>query len=138
MRQTLLLVSCGALGCATAWAGPDCTARLQSAHRAEVQLVLAERRRLCPEQEQLAEQLQAGSDGLTGVAQLNFAAYSRCRQQAELALQRRRPVLYRNPFGLPYYTLEGARLAREAWLVSPAAGGCAALSPGASGSNPQR
>jgi hypothetical protein len=144
MRQTLMLVSCSAPWLAAAWAGPDCAALqqqqqalLQRAHQAEVQLVQAERRRICPQQEALAEQLQAGSLGSHAEAQLNFGAYSSCRQQAEVALQRRRPVLYRNARGLPHYTPEGARLAREAAALSAGTTSCRALNAGATGSDPR-
>lgn len=113
---------------AEAWAGTRCPALhdrhdalLQRAHRAEVALVQAQRRRLCLDLEQLAEQLQATPQPATsrpvldfGAYRLDFGAYSQCRQRAEQVLARQRPVLYRNPQGLPYYTPEGARLARQA------------------------
>ena len=91
-------------------------ALLQRAHQAEVALVQAQRRRLCPDLEQLAEQLQATPQPALdlGAYRLDFGAYSQCRQRAEQALARQRPVLYRNPQGLPYYTPEGAQLARQA------------------------
>ena len=111
------------------------------AMQAEIALVLATRRRLCPQQEALAEQAnanaihnnvntnsaanRAGADqsdppARTGqVAQaalpdLDYTAYLQCRRRAEQLLQRNRAILYTNQRGFTFYTLDGARLARDA------------------------
>lgn len=84
--------------------------------QAEISLVLNIRRRLCPQEESLAEQDNANLNGKgsrNSAADLDYGAYIRCRQQAELLLRRTRPVLYRNQQAFLYYTPEGARLARE-------------------------
>jgi hypothetical protein len=84
---------------------------------AEIFLLLNIRRRLCPQEETLAEQDNANLNGKgsrTSGADLDNGAYIRCRQQAELLLRRTRPVLYRNQQAFLFYTPERARLAHEA------------------------
>lgn len=135
-----------------------------AAMQAEIALVLATRRRLCPRQEALAEQANAGasraeaagSSGPQGQSadaggrpadaawvepaapavsrqagspptttlqadpsqaaapQLDYSAYLQCRRQAETQLRRSRTILYTNQNGFTFYTLDGARLARDA------------------------
>lgn len=115
----------------------------------EVSLVLATRRRLCPQLEALAEQAnagagfagaapveaagsgaaqirqgdgdtrrvaaaQAGEAGAAAATDLDYTAYLQCRHRAEQQLRRSRVVLYTNARGFNFYTLTGARLAREA------------------------
>lgn len=99
------------------------------AMQAELALVIATRRRLCPQQEALAEQANAGTSaaGASGAAatgpldrlqaatpDLDYSAYLQCRRQAEQQLRRSRVVLYSNRNGFSFYTRDGARLAREA------------------------
>ena len=102
------------------------------AMQAEIALVHATRLRLCPQLEALAEQATADSghgDGSQSAsdpaaqkaapanptpAALDYGAYLGCRRQAEWELRRTRVILYTNRLGFPYYTLAGARLAREA------------------------
>lgn len=86
----------------------------RAAMQAEIDLVQATRRQLCPRQELLAEQANAEDGAPGGGTELDFSAYIRCRQQAEAQLRRSRPILYRNQRGFPYYTTEGARLATAA------------------------
>lgn len=94
------------------------------AMQAEIALVLATRRRLCPQQEALAEQAHAGGETGRGEgddqtspavrADLDYSAYLQCRNRAEQLLRRSRVILYTNLRGFTFYTLAGARLAREA------------------------
>lgn len=96
------------------------------AMQAEIALVLAMRRRLCPRQEALAEQANANAgaggpgDGpaatpdASGQGDLDYTAYLQCRQQAEARLRRTQVILYTNARGFTFYTRDGARLAREA------------------------
>jgi hypothetical protein len=86
----------------------------RAAMQAEIDLVQATRRQLCPAQELLAEQADADDGEPRADTELDFSAYIRCRQQAEARLQRTRPILYRNQRGFLYYTSEGARLATAA------------------------
>lgn len=83
-------------------------ALVRQAHAAEVALVQATRRTLCPRLENEAEHPQ--SEG----PPFDYGAYNQCRLQAEELLARQQRVLHRNHQGLPYYSREGARLAREA------------------------
>ena len=103
------------------------------AMQAELALVIATRRRLCPQQEALAEQANAGTlaaaagsgadqagqaDGPKAAPpQLDYEAYLQCRRQAEQQLRRSRAVLHTNLNGFSFYTLSGARLARSADAV---------------------
>jgi hypothetical protein len=89
----------------------------RQAMKAEIALLHGLRLRLCPEQEALATGAHALAPDQASSAQIDYAAYIRCRQQAEAQLQRTRPVLYRNQRSLPFYTAEGARLARQADAV---------------------
>lgn len=126
------------------------------AMQAEIALVLATRRRLCPQQEALAEQANANAntkanvnshpdpnldpighgqssatDGVaphgTAVTELaadkagsaatvdfDYSSYLECRRQAEQQLRRNRVILYTNQRGFLFYTVAGARLARQA------------------------
>jgi hypothetical protein len=102
------------------------------AMQAEIALVLATRRRLCPQQEAAAEQANADSGRGSGSpsaadaagqntspadpapAALDYAAYLGCRREAEGQLRRTRVILYTNRQGFTFYTLAGARLARQA------------------------
>jgi hypothetical protein len=85
----------------------------RQAMKAEIALLHGLRLRLCPEQESLATGAHALAPDQASSVQINYEAYIRCRQQAEAQLQRSRPVLYRNQRSLPFYTAEGARLARQ-------------------------
>jgi hypothetical protein len=109
------------VGASSLQAASDCeTLRNQrdqlaaKALQAEMSLVLSIRRRLCPQVEALAEQANAntGSNSTSGEV-LDYGAYIRCRQQAEVQLRRTRSVLYRNRQAFSFYTPAGARLARE-------------------------
>ena len=106
---------------APAWSTPDCRPLREQRDRlaaeamqAEIALLHGIRQRLCPHQEALAVEANALAAGQAGGAQLDYAAYIRCREQAEAELQQSRPVLYRNRRGFTYYTQTGADLAREA------------------------
>lgn len=110
----------------------------QGAMQAEVALSQDLRQRLCPRQEALAARAQAGAaeppaaprlerDSEEGV---DYAAYIRCRRQAEAELRRSRPVLYRNQRGFPFYAEQGASLARQAdGLQSRLTSLCSAAAP---------
>lgn len=108
--------------------------RDQLAHRAmaaEVALVHAQRQKLCPQLEALAT-----ADGKTNQSnaglpeQLDYGAYIRCREQAEMRLRTTRPVLYKNSAGFPFFTPDGARLARRAdALLKARQASCSALPP---------
>jgi hypothetical protein len=89
----------------------------RQAMKAEIALLHDLRQRLCPEQEGLATGAHALAPDQASFAQIDYEAYIRCRQQAEAQLQRSRPALYRNQRSLPFYTAEGARLARQADAV---------------------
>jgi hypothetical protein len=111
-RAVLVAVCSSLLITTAAQAAPDCLAlkgqRDQLARRAmtaEITLLHAFRQRLCP---------KALASGTTAREPFNYETYIRCREQAELQLQRSRPVLYLNVRGFTYYTPEGSRLAREA------------------------
>ena len=100
----------------TSWAA-DCRALQEQRDRlarqaiqAEVQLLHSLRQRICPQQEQLANNTTAGDDKET----LDLSAYIRCRQAADVALQQSHPVLYTNQHGFTHYTPDGARWARQA------------------------
>ena len=116
------------------------------AMQAEIALVLATRRRLCPQQEALAEQANANGAGAPGtsaepaaqaqapqaaVGDLDYTAYLQCRRQAEERLRRSRVILYTNQKHFTFYTVQGARLAREAdaWQQRLSAS-CAAAAAG--------
>ena len=125
--------------------GVDCrqlqVQRDQLARRAmaaEVVLVHAERQRVCPQLEALATadgKTNESSEELPG--QLDYGAYIRCREQAEMQLTATRPVLYRNSAGFPFLTPDGARLARQAdALIKALQSSCSALPPGG-GQSPQ-
>ena len=105
---------------------------------AEVTLVHAERQRVCPQLEALATadgKTNESSEELSG--QLDYGAYIRCREQAEMQLTATRPVLYRNSAGFPFLTPDGARLARQAdALIKALQASCSALPPGG-GQSPQ-
>jgi hypothetical protein len=104
-------------GCRALQEQRDLLAR--QAMQAEIDLLHGLRQRLCPSQEALA----TGGVGLladpAGRPQLDLEAYIHCRQQAEVQLQRQRPVLYTNRRGFIYYTAAGASLAREADALQP-------------------
>lgn len=111
------------------------------AMQAEISLVLATRRRLCPELEAVAEQAnantihhdidtngaddQAGADtgdpsalkGRVVPPDFDYLAYLQCRRRAEELLRHSRTVLHTNLRGFTFYTLAGARLARDADAV---------------------
>lgn len=101
------------------------------AMQAEIALVIATRRRLCPQQEALAERANANAnpqpDASTnanaarqgGLEEFDYSAYLECRRRAELQLRRSRPVLYTNQRGFSFYTSSGARLARQADALQP-------------------
>jgi hypothetical protein len=111
---TVLLCALGAVH--PALAQPDCTAERErqqqlttEAMRAEMVLVIDTRRKLCPRVEAQAEQPEAEAH-----SSLDFDAYIRCRANSEALLKRTRPVLYTNRKSFIFYTVQGARLAREA------------------------
>lgn len=113
MYTLLLMLVAAAL---PGFAEPNCAQLLDGqqklateAMRAEMPLVLATRRRLCPEVEAQAEHPEAAASGA-----LDVDAYIRCRTNTEALLKRTRPVLYTNRKGFIFYTAQGARLAREA------------------------
>ena len=82
---------------------------------AEVTLVHAERQRLCPQLEALATADSKDTDSTAGAsAELDYGAYIRCREQAEMQLTATRPVLYRNSAGFPFLSPDGALLSRQA------------------------
>jgi hypothetical protein len=110
------------------------------AMQAEIALVQATRMDICPQQERLAERANAQVQASTAdqpsaladpvaqpdpVAQavpsaqpesvdFDYTAYLECRRQAEERLQRSRTILYTNQRGFTFYTVNGARFAREA------------------------
>lgn len=98
---------------------------------AEVALVHAERQRLCPQLEALATADRKATDSTGDAsAELDYGAYIRCREQAEMQLTATRPVLYRNSSGFPLLTPDGARLARQAdALIKAWQASCSATSP---------
>jgi hypothetical protein len=120
-RAVLLAVCSSLLITMAAQAAPDCLTlkgqRDQLARRAmtaEITLLHAFRQRLCPSDEERATQSNALGSGMTAREPFDYEAYIRCREKAEIQLQRGRPVLYRNLRGFTFYTPEGSRLAREA------------------------
>jgi hypothetical protein len=114
----LLALVAGFSGVARAEDGADCRwLRLQrdalasAAMEQELALARLFRARLCPKLSSLAEGANA-RDG--AYAPIDFAAWSRCRQEAEWRLEASHPVRYRNSKGFTFYTAEGASLARQA------------------------
>jgi hypothetical protein len=112
--------------------------------QAEISLVMSLRRQLCAREDAAAEQahaepLQPSPEPRSGaVPRLDYAAYIRCRQQAEALLRRGKPVLYRNGRGFVFYTPAGADLARAADALQPEINqACATASP-PSGPSPPR
>ena len=100
---------------------------------AEVALVHAQRQRVCPQLEALATADGKTNDSNAGSpGQLDYGAYIRCREQAEMQLKTTRPVLCWNSAGFPFLTPEGVRLARQAdALIKSLQASCSALPPGA-------
>jgi len=109
------------------------------AMRAEIALVRRYRERLCPVLEQQAQAANANSQvasatgptanatGPTANANsqaakatgqpfqsFDYAAFIRCRHQAEQMLEHNHRLLYRNHQGFTFYTAAGASLARQA------------------------
>ena len=92
------------------------------AMQAEIALVQATRMDICPQQERLAERANAQAQASTADqpsaqperVDLDYTAYLECRRQAEERLRRSRTILYTNQRGFTFYTVNGARLAREA------------------------
>ncbi len=105
---------------------------------AEVALVHAERQRLCPQLEALATADLKASDASAALPrQLDYGAYIRCREQAEMQLTATRPVLYRNSSGFPFLTPDGARLAHQAdALIKELQASCSAPPPATEQSPP--
>ena len=98
---------------------------VRRAMKQEVVVLHELRLKLCPQQEASATAEDSASE-----SQLDFGAYIRCRQQAEVQLQNTKPVLYTNPSGFRWFTPQGARLAREAdLLLREMQQHCAAPSP---------
>lgn len=93
----------------------------QQAMAAEVALVHRQRQQLCPELEELATR-----DSAELTPQLDYGAYIRCRQKAEVELRNTQTVLYRNSAGFPFLTTKGADLAREADTLQQAVSGSCA------------
>ncbi len=77
----------------------------------EIALVRAIREQLCPT---LAGRAEVANARDLRFAPIDYAAWSRCRLQAERTLAGSRPVLYRNRVGFPFYTPAGAGLAGQA------------------------
>ncbi len=77
----------------------------------EIALARWFRMRLCPRLSAQAEQANA-KDGV--YSPMDYAAWSRCRLEAERRLENTRPVRFRNLQGFTFYTPEGATLARQA------------------------
>ena len=107
-----------------AHAAPDCIAlkdqrdRLASrAMQSEITLLHNIRLQICPREEELAATAIASNPERDSQAIINYDAYIVCRRKAETRIERSRPVLYRNHREFTYYTVEGARLAREADAV---------------------
>ena len=114
MRHTLLLVlvlilqpAAKALDCRALTEQRD--QRVRRAMQEEVVVLHELRLKLCPHQE-----ASATAEGSASENTLDYGAYIRCRQQAEVQLQNTKPVLYTNPSGFRWFTPQGARLAREA------------------------
>ena len=102
------------------------------AMQAEIALVMALRRQLCPREEQAhAEATPPSPEARSGdPPTLDYAAYIRCRERAEARLRRRHPVRYRNGRGFVFYTQAGAGLARAADALQPEiAQACASTTP---------
>ena len=81
------------------------------AMQAEIALVRRYRERLCPALEQQAQAANANSQVFQA---FDYAAFIRCRRQAEQMLERNHRLLYRNRQGFTFYTAAGASLARQA------------------------
>jgi hypothetical protein len=143
VRWALVLPLAAGFG-ASGWA-VDCWSLQEQRDRlagqamaAEVALVHSQRERLCPQLEALATADGSARDPNAGSpTQLNYGAYIRCREQAEVELLQSRPVLYKNRSGFPYLTAEGARLAGQVdGLITALQATCSAP-PAAPGRSPQ-
>ncbi|MCP9851241.1 hypothetical protein [Cyanobium sp. Morenito 9A2] len=84
---------------------------LSQALQAEITLAKRIRERLCPA---LSRQAEAANAADKAYAPLDYQALMDCRHRAEAQLHRRQSVLYRDRFGLVYYTPQGAELAAQA------------------------
>jgi len=102
------------------------------AMQAEIALVRRYRERLCPALEQQAQAANANSQAANANSQVahangqvanassqvfqafDYAAFIRCRHQAEQMLEHNHRLLYRNHQGFTFYTAAGASLARQA------------------------
>jgi hypothetical protein len=81
----------------------------------EIALVRAYRIRLCPQLATLAEGANARDQEY---GSLDYAAWNRCRREAEQQLEATTHQLYRNRQRFTFYTADGAALARQADQLS--------------------
>lgn len=81
----------------------------------EIALVRTFRDRICPH---LAAQAEGANARDQNYALIDFAAWNRCRREAERQLESSTTLLYRNRQRFTFYTVHGASLARKADLLS--------------------
>ncbi len=118
-RRLLLLLVAGSLGAPCLAAEPEpCDslrdqrdALMTQAMKAEVELSRQMRDRVCPALNRQLEQ----TDASNGPSEpIDYLAALECRKTAEALLERKYPILYRNPLRFTFYTPQGAELARQA------------------------
>lgn len=118
VRALALALLAGGHGLARAADVPTCRQLRQQrqalttlALEREIALARTVRAQLCP---QLAARAEVANARDLQFAPIDYAAWSRCRLQAERSLAASHPVLYRNLRGFPFYSRAGAVLAGQA------------------------
>jgi hypothetical protein len=90
-------------------------ALMTQAMKAEVELSRRMRDRVCPA---LNRQLEQADVSRGPSEPVDYLAALDCRKAAEALLERKYPILYRNPLRFTFYTPQGAKLARQAdWIA---------------------
>jgi hypothetical protein len=84
----------------------------------EISLVRSERARICPDLARQAEAANARDLGYVSAETFDYAAWTRCRQEAEQGLRASHQALHHNHQGFAFYTQKGARLAEQADQLS--------------------
>lgn len=84
----------------------------------EIALVRSIRERICPDLARQAEAANARDLGYVLLDSFDFAAWNRCRHEAEQGLRGSKPTRYRNQKGFLFYTQQGAGLAEQADQLS--------------------
>ena len=84
----------------------------------EIVLLRSLRGKICPDLARKAEAANAKVMGYVPLESFDFAAWNRCRHEAEQGLRGSKPTRYRNQKGFVFYTQQGAGLAEQADQLS--------------------